>query len=182
MADAIAHVRPGQRPGGATGRVWLLARIAVCSTGFRCGLLYRVAHLGRFRMGFIGRIVAAILCWLIRHGYGCTLSPKARIEGGLILPHPHGIVIGPDVAIGPRAWVFHNVTIGGAPGKTGRPTIGRDARIYPGAVISGPIQLGDDVVIGANVVITRDVADGAVVRAPDPVIHSLYEERIRERV
>lgn len=122
-----------------------------------------------------------MLCWLIRHGYGCTLSPKARIEGGLILPHPHGIVIGPDVVIGARAWVFHNVTIGGAPGKTGKPSIGREARIYPCAVISGPIELGDEVVIGANVVVTFDVADSATVHAPDPVIQSRYEERTRER-
>lgn len=65
--------------------------------------------------------------------------------------------------IGPNAWIFQNVTIGGRPGKAGGPRIGADARIYAGAVIAGPIQLGEGVVVGANAVVARDVPDGGKV-------------------
>ena len=46
----------------------------------------------------------------------------------MILPHPQGIVIGAGVVVGPRAWIFQNVTIGGGPGKIGVPVIGADGR------------------------------------------------------
>ena len=81
------------------------------------------------------------------------------------MPHPQGIVIGADVGIGPRAWIFQNVTIGGAPGKYGMPKIGADVRIYAGAVLVGPVTIGDHVLIGANAVVTNDVPDHSAARA-----------------
>ena len=62
------------------------------------------------------------------------------------------------------AWVFQNVTIGGAPGKQGMPTIGDDARSFAGAVIAGPIKIGDGVHVGANAVVSIDVPDRSLVR------------------
>jgi serine O-acetyltransferase len=84
----------------------------------------------------------------------------------VILPRPQGIVIGAGVVVGSKARIFQNVTIGGAPGKVGVPAIGADARIYSGAVVAGPIKVGDSVVIGANAVVQRDVPERTVVRCP----------------
>ena len=55
-------------------------------------------------------------------------STPLRLHGGLILPHPQGIVVGPGVVLGPRAWIFQNVTIGGRTGKVGTARVGADAR------------------------------------------------------
>jgi serine acetyltransferase len=50
----------------------------------------------------------------------------------------------------------------------GMPRVGADARIYSGAVIAGPIAVGDNVMIGANAVVTRDIPPRTLVR-PAPV-------------
>jgi serine O-acetyltransferase len=64
--------------------------------------------------------------------------------------------------IGDDCQIFQNVTVGDSPSKAGLPTIGDRVSIFPGAVISGPITIGDDVVIGANSVVTMSVPAGEV--------------------
>jgi serine O-acetyltransferase len=49
------------------------------------------------------------------------------------------------------------VTMGGTDGKDGEPTVGADCRIYTGAVIGGPITLGDEVVVSPNSLVQRSV-------------------------
>ena len=164
--DALAHYPPDQRGSFRGGRIALIARTLCTSAGLRCTMLYRMAHAARMGGRVPGRIAARFLGWVGLHWYGCSISPMARIGGGLILPHPHGIVIGPHVVIGRRAWIFQNVSVGGAPGREGQPQVGDDARLYTGAVLTGPIRVGHGVMVGANAVVSRDVPDGAVVRAP----------------
>jgi serine O-acetyltransferase len=145
------------------------------SSGFHVTILYRLGYTLRARFGFSGRIMASFLSWSIRHGYGCSIAPTARIGGGLILPHPLGIVIGPGVEVGPRAWIFQHATLGGSPGREGMPRVGPDARIYPGAVLAGPIEVGANVVIGANAVVTVNVPDQTLVRSPSPVFSPIAD-------
>jgi serine O-acetyltransferase len=164
LADALGQLPAVRRPHGTRARLALLLRVALTSAGFRATLLYRLGHTARGRGGAIGRIVAAFLYWIGRHWYGCSLASTARLHGGLVLPHPQGIVIGGDAVVGPGAWVFQNVTIGGAPERAGMPRIGADARIYAGAVVTGPVRVGDEVVIGANAVVSRDVPSRSAVR------------------
>jgi serine O-acetyltransferase len=164
--DLNAHLPEGRR-GGAIA-VWVARRllIAARSSGLHMTLLYRVAHQAQHRFGIPGRIVAGMIFWSIRHSYSCSIASTARIYGGLILPHPQGIVIGPESVIGPRAWIYQNVTVGGVPGKDGMPRIGRDARLYTGAVVVGPIVVGDNVLVGANAVVGSDVPSYRAVRSP----------------
>ncbi len=110
--------------------------------------------------------VSKLCFWIGRHWYGCAIAPSARLHGGLILPHPQGIVIGAGTVVGPHSWIFQNVTLGGGIGKTGMPHVGCEARIYTGAVIAGPVRVGDRVVVSANAVVSRDVPDRAKVRTP----------------
>jgi serine O-acetyltransferase len=164
--DLRAHI-PVDRLGGSWPRRALLRLVIVIrSSGFHVTLVYRLSHALRGRFGPPGRVAAAILFWWMRHFYTCAIASTARLHGGLILPHPQGIVIGDGAVIGPRAWIFQNVTLGGAPGKTGLPRVGADARIFTGAVLAGPIVVGDNVVIGANAVVSRDVLSRLMVRPP----------------
>lgn len=166
--DVLAHIPLDRRPASRAGVAALVLRVALRSSGFRCGAAYRVAHTARC-LGMPGRIVAAALFWWCRHWYGCAIAPTARIHGGLILPHPQGIVIGPGVVVGSRAWIFQNVTIGGAPGRAGVPRVGADARVYAGAVITGPVVVGDNVMVGANAVVSSHVPDRMLVRAAETI-------------
>lgn len=166
--DLIAHVPPEGRDRSRASWALLGARIALRSTGFHVVLLYRLAHTLRGRAGPPGRVLAGLITWTVRHAYGCAIAPGARLHGGLMLPHPQGIVVGHGAVVGPRSYLFQNVTLGGAPGKDGLPRVGADARIYCGAVLAGPIAVGDNVLIGANAVVSRDVPSRTAVR-PAPV-------------
>jgi serine O-acetyltransferase len=167
-ADIVAHIPPDHRPRSRSGWCRAALPIIVRSSGFHAVALYRLAHTLHARGALPGRVASAVLYWLVQRFYGCCLSPTARLQGGLILPHPQGIVVGAGAVIGPRGWIFQNVTLGGAPGKVGLPMVGADARLYSGAVLTGPIVLGDNVMIGANAVVSRNVPSRTVVRLPEP--------------
>jgi serine O-acetyltransferase len=175
IADAFAHYPVDRRRGTQWSRCFAVARIAVRSSGFHTCTLYRLSH-SVHDWGGVGRLIALVLFWCIRHWSGCVISPCARLYGGLVLAHPQGIVIGPGVVVGPRSWIFQNVTLGGAPGKTGLPRIGAGVQIYAGAVIVGPVRVGDNVVIGANCVISRDVPAHQMVRVAPAITSELPPE------
>lgn len=162
--DVVAHVPVPLRRSSRLGWLRMVAWVFLRSSGFHVTLGYRVGHSAR-AFGPPGKAVAGLLFWWNRHAYGCSIASSARLHGGLILPHPQGIVVGAHVVVGPRAWLFQNVTLGGSPGKAGMPAVGSDARIYAGAVLTGPIIVGDNVMVGANAVVARDVPDRTVVRS-----------------
>ncbi len=55
------------------------------------------------------------------------------------------------------------MTIGGRSGKENVPVIGNDVYIATGAKILGDIKVGNNVIIGANAVVIKDVPDNCVV-------------------
>ena len=93
---------------------------------------------------------------------GCEIHPGTAIGGGLILPHPVGIVIHPKTRIGPNCIIFQNVTLG-SNHSAAVPRVGGHVDIGPGAVVIGDITIGDHAQIGANAVVLHDVPAGAVV-------------------
>lgn len=86
---------------------------------------------------------------------GAEIPLNCRIGGGLLIPHPNGIVIHPDVSIGPNCLIFQQVTIG-SNGK-GTPKIGGHVDLGAGAKILGMLTIGDHGRVGANAVVINDV-------------------------
>lgn len=87
---------------------------------------------------------------------GADIPLNTNIGGGLIMPHPNGIVIHPDVVIGPNCLIFQQVTLGSR-GEGGVPVIGGHVDIGAGAKILGGVRIGDHALIGANAVVLCDV-------------------------
>ncbi len=85
----------------------------------------------------------------------CEIYIEAEIGGGLIMPHPNGIILHPDSRIGPNCMIFQQVTL--AAGETGSPVIGGHVDIGAGAKILGAVTIGDHARIGANAVVLQDV-------------------------
>lgn len=134
---------------------------AFTSIGFHVVAMHRLCSV--LRRNPLGKVVCLIADRYSQLISGCYISDRARIEGGLSLPHPTGIVIGQDVIIGPNATIFQNVTIGSADrGANAYPTIGSDVTIFANAVIVGNIVIGDGVRIGAGAVVLKDIPDGCV--------------------
>ena len=101
---------------------------------------------------------------VLRHHFwsaitGADIPLNCRLGGGLLLPHPNGIVIHPDADIGPNCLLFQQVTIG--TGKGGAPKIKGHVDIGAGAKILGGITVGEHAKIGANAVVVTDVPSGA---------------------
>lgn len=90
---------------------------------------------------------------------GADIPLNCRIGGGLSIPHPNGIVIHPEVRIGPNCLVFQQVTIGTRSGLAA-PVIGGHVDIGAGAKILGNVTIGDHACIGANAVVLHDVPAG----------------------
>jgi serine O-acetyltransferase len=155
--DIVAHVPPEHRGRSTVGWVLLALKIVLTSPGFKVTFCYRLNHALSRYAGLPGRFAAGVINWVVRHLYFCSIAPRARLFGGLILPHPQGILIGSGVTVGPRVWIFHNVTLGGAAGKDGEPTVGADVRIRCGAVVCGPCVIGDEAEICPNSFVQRNV-------------------------
>lgn len=88
--------------------------------------------------------------------------------------HAEGsLSIHPDVRIGDRLGVMHNVTLG-TNMRPGAPTIGDDVFIGVNSTVLGRITIGDRVRIGANTAVTTDVpADSVVYGSPARIVPRL---------
>jgi serine O-acetyltransferase len=95
---------------------------------------------------------------------GSEIDLMVQIGGGLLLPHPNGVVIHPDAKIGINCLIHQQVTIGtGEDGGDGVPVINGHVKIYSGAKILGPIHVGAHATIGANTLVLVNVPDQATV-------------------
>ncbi len=92
------------------------------------------------------------------------LNVRAQIGPGLLIAHCGGITIHPDVVIGRHCDLAHHVTLGTrGVGHNGVPRLGNHVYVGTGAVLIGPITVGDAARIGANSLVNRDVPAGATV-------------------
>lgn len=91
---------------------------------------------------------------------GCEIHLNSRIDGGLLIPHPSGIVIHPEAVIGPNCLLFQQVTLGSGGKKSGVPVLAGHVDIGAGAKILGGVYIGRDAKIGANAVVLDDVPAG----------------------
>lgn len=98
--------------------------------------------------------------------YGVDIDHRARIGGGLVIPHPVAILITADVTIGERCVIHHQTAIGRSPyfepGREPGPLmIGKDVTFGMGSCAYGNIVIGDGCRIGANTVVDRSVPSGS---------------------
>lgn len=102
---------------------------------------------------------------LVQVLWGIELPREAKIGIGLRIGHFGGVTISPYAVIGRNCGLSQNITIGveGRGESWGAPVIGDEVYIGPGARLFGKIRVGNNVKIGANAVVYRDVPDNAVV-------------------
>lgn len=81
------------------------------------------------------------------------------------MPHLNGIFIHANAVLGENCVIFQQVTIGVNEHRNARkpPRLGNRVYVGAGAKLIGDICIGDDVRIGANAVVTKDVSSGTTV-------------------
>jgi serine O-acetyltransferase len=126
--------------------------------------LHRVAHwLFQAELYFLARFVNHVS----RMFTAIDIHPGAQIGRNFFIDHGF-VVIGETAVIGNDVTIYQGATLGGTNPTNGEggkrhPTIGDGAIISLGAAILGPITVGPRARVGANAVVTRDVAEGQVV-------------------
>jgi serine O-acetyltransferase len=104
---------------------------------------------------------------------GIDIHHSCEIGKGLYIGHFGGIFLASGVRMGDYCNLSQDVSIGwaGRGEKRGCPALGDRVYVAPGAKIIGKITVGNDVAIGANAVVTKDLPDNAVaVGVPAKVI------------
>jgi serine O-acetyltransferase len=86
---------------------------------------------------------------------GCVIGVKFEAKSGFVLMHPVGVVINSSTTVGNNITVESGVVIGAEKGFS--PCLGNNIFIGAGAKIIGKVTIGDNVKIGANSVVVKDV-------------------------
>lgn len=94
------------------------------------------------------------------------------------MPHLNGVFIHENASLGENCTILQQVTIGANEHKHDykkAPQLGNRVYIGAGAKIIGGIAIGDDVRIGANAVVTKNVPAGKTVVGYNRIIESKAE-------
>jgi serine O-acetyltransferase len=152
--DAAARRDPAAR-----SRLELL----LCYPGLHAVWVHRLAHRMWQRPG--GRLPARLLSQLNRWVTGVEIHPGAVIGRRLFIDHAMSVVIGETAEIGDDVMLYHSVTLGGRSMKRVKrhPTLADGVTVGAGAVVLGPVTVGECAQIGANAVVVKDVPPHAVV-------------------
>ena len=130
--------------------------VLLCYPGLKAIWFHRIAHFF-WKNGFklIGRYISHVSRFIT----GIEIHPGAKIGRRFFIDHGSGVVIGETTEIGNDVTLYQGVVLGGVSleKKKRHPTIGNDVVIGAGAIILGPINIGEGAKIGANSVVLKDV-------------------------
>ncbi len=139
---------------------WYVLESLLFENGYQAVVLHRLAHWFKAHgVPVLGPAIARYNHFLT----GVDIAPAAKIGPGLRIAHGTGIVIGNAVEIGSSCLLMHGVTLG-APtlSRIGdMPKLGDRVTVGAQASLIGPVEVGDDVFVGAHALVTRDIPAGS---------------------
>lgn len=136
--------------------------ILICYPGLHALWFHRRAHwLWTHNLKFFGRLVSHIGRFLT----GIEIHPGAVIGRRVVIDHGMGVVIGETAEVGNDVLIYMGVVLGGTALENIKrhPTIGNNVILGSGAIVLGPILIGDGAKVGAGSVVVRPVPPGATV-------------------
>ncbi len=112
-----------------------------------------------------------ILFWKLRYNHARSKAQMYvapfTFDKGVNIVHPGFLRVDEWIKIGFNCTILPNVLFGRKnsmdPVNTDKIIVGNNCYISTGAVILGPIRIGNNVIIGANAVVNKDVPDNTVV-------------------
>lgn len=132
------------------------------SPSYCCVLLYRISHYLHTK----GNRLLARLLWQINFFFtGADLNPISNIGEGLVILQPFSVIIigrsGKNLTVEGMAGFGGGLSmrdIGAGPGFA---WVGNDVYLGRGATILGPQKIGNNVTIGNNCTVVKDIPDNA---------------------
>lgn len=122
-----------------------------------------------YKKGKAFKYYSLLLHRINRRKYNIEIYPSVILKGDIYIPHAVGIVIGKTAVIGDKCIIFPNVVIGArySPykenNKRRHAIVGDNCIIGAGTNIIGDIVIGNNVTIGANSIVTKDIPDNCIV-------------------
>lgn len=149
------------------------------SKGFRSIFFHRLIN-SRLANNSFFYYIFTFLRWI---SFSIVIPRSTQIGPGFLIGHHECIVINGDCKIGKNCTIQQGVTLGGNMGKIvdGReaPVIHNNVFIGPGAIILGPVIIGENCIIGANSVVLKDIPkDSLAVGIPANAIKKIEENYI----
>ena len=137
--------------------------VALVYSGVHAVWVYRLAHRMWNKSEHL-KLPARFISQTARAITGVEIHPGATLGRRLFIDHGMGVVIGETAVVGEDVTIYHGTTLGGTSLEKGKrhPTVGSRVVIGSGAKVLGNINIGDDVQIGANAVVVKDVPQGNV--------------------
>jgi serine O-acetyltransferase len=142
------------------------------SKGAQAAILYRLSHYFGKKSNLLGNLITN---YSVRTT-GCEIKHGATIGKGLRICHTVGIVISDSTFIGENCMIYQGVTIGKRTNETVN-HIGNDVQIAAGAKVFAD-NIGSNVKIGANSVVTKDVPDNCFVAGVPAKVISTRELKV----
>lgn len=113
----------------------------------------------------------ALFMWNhIRKHYNCNIYPGATYGKNFHIVHSTWVAIGKTAVIGDNCRIYSRVDLTAkvvgddySSKKRRHPKIGNDCLLGNGCMLIGAIEVGDDCIIGARAVVTKDVPPHSVV-------------------
>lgn len=147
--------------------------------GFWAMLVYRF---GRWRYtlrwGWLRKpfsLLYKILYKLAQIVTGIELPCEVQVGKGFVIDHSGGIVVSGYASFGDHCRIRSGVVIGlKRVSDPCAPRFGDNVDVGAGAKVLGNIQIGNNVIIGANAVVTQDVPDNSMAVGVPAVIKPLH--------
>lgn len=157
--DRIALGKTRKHPLPVGDEIWIFER-----------LMRKAEYYKNCKKSPLGKIISA---WLqfryyrkrIKLGFSIPLNVFGP---GLSIAHYGTIVVNGNARVGKNCRIQECVTIGATNGKTDAPILGDNIFIGSGARIIGNISIADDVAIGTNAVVVKNVEEKGVTVAGVP--------------
>lgn len=106
------------------------------------------------RFALLGSRIARLILQIFFH---IEVGANVTIGANVFIPHPYAIVIAEGTKIGDYCVVYHRTTFAEKGGIHKGPFVGNNCVIGTGCVLIGNITIHDNVKIGPNSVVIKDI-------------------------
>jgi len=147
-----------------------VVEIVLCYPGLHAIWIHRLSHF-LWVKGF--KTLARFISHISRFLTGIEIHPGAKIGRRFFIDHGMGVVIGETTEIGDDVLIYQGVVLGGVSREKAKrhPTLRNKVVVGAGAIVLGPIEIGDNARVGAGSVVINNVpANSTVVGVPGRVI------------